>query len=164
MSKQALVDDLQAEKRRWEALLTQIGEAHMDEPGVAADWSMKDIVAHLTGWRKRTVARLQAAQQGEGEPPPPWPAHLQSDDEINAWIYAANHQRSVQEVLADSQQTMQQLVNVITALPEADLLDPYRFPWTEGEALRADMLFAHFHEEHEPDIRAWLAQRKATMM
>lgn len=164
MSKQALLDELQAENQQWVTLLNQIGEAHMAEPGVAGEWSIKDIVAHLTGWRKYTVARLQAAHQGNSEPAPPWPAHLQSDDEINDWIYESNRHLSVQAVLADSAQTFQQLVRVLAALPEADLADPYRFAWTEGAVLSAATLFGHFHEEHEPDIRAWLAQQKTTWM
>lgn len=164
MSKQALLDGLQAENQHWVALLSQIGEAHMADPGVAGDWSLKDIIAHLTGWRKRTVARLQAVQRGDPEPPAPWPAHLQNDDEINAWIYERNRHLSVQEVLADSAETFQQLVRAIAELPEADLTDPHRFTWTEGEVLSAAALFGHFHEEHEPDIRAWLAQQKTTWM
>jgi hypothetical protein len=164
MTKNELLNNLQQEQAHWQALLAQIGVAHMDEPGVADDWSIKDIVAHLTGWRKRTVARLQAEQQGVTTPPPPWPAHLQTDDEINAWIYAENRGRSVQEVLDDSEQTFQQMVRAIEALPAEGLLDPQRFAWTQGEALTAALLFAHFHEEHEPDIRAWLAQQKKTRM
>ena len=84
MTKTALLADLQREQEQWEALLAQIGESRMDQGGVAGEWSIKDIVAHLTGWRRRIVGRLQAAQRSEGEPPPPWPAHLQTDDEINA--------------------------------------------------------------------------------
>jgi len=164
MTKLELLHDLQEENQRWEALLGQIGEAHMDEPGVAEEWSIKDIVAHLTGWRKRTVARLQAAQQGTGDPPPPWPTHLHTDDEINAWIYKTNHQLSVREVLNDSRQTFQKLLSAIEALPEAELLDSQRFAWMEGEPLSAAGLFGHFHEEHEPDMRGWLAQRKQTRM
>jgi hypothetical protein len=28
----------------------------------------------------------------------------------------------------------------------------------EGHPFDADAFFAHFHEEHEPEIRAWLAR------
>ena len=76
MNKSELLHGVREEYRQWEALLNQIGEARMDQPRAAADWSIKDIIAHLTGWRRRTVARLQAAQRGEGEPPSYWPAHL----------------------------------------------------------------------------------------
>ena len=86
--KEQLLDELRDEQAQWEALLSDIGEDHMTQPDVAGGWSIKDIVAHLTGWRRRTVARLQAALRHEPTPPTPWPAQLQTDDEINAWIYA----------------------------------------------------------------------------
>lgn len=160
MTKAKLLADLHREQEQWEALLNQIGETRMDQPDVAGGWSIKDIVAHLTGWRQRTVARLQAAQRGEDDVAVPWPSHLQTDDEINAWLYEANRDRSVHEVLDDSRQVFQQLVAVIEALPEAELLDPQRFPWMQGELLTAEALFGHFHEEHEQDMRAWLARQE----
>src|SRR5690242_5158350 len=58
-SKAHFLQDLKNEQANWEQLLNDIGEAHMTQPGVAGEWSIKDIVAHLTGWRKRTVARFQ---------------------------------------------------------------------------------------------------------
>ncbi|MGH2505096.1 MAG: hypothetical protein ACRDID_21510, partial [Ktedonobacterales bacterium] len=60
-SKAQLLADLRSEQDGFEALLDEVGEQRMIQPGVAGDWSMKDIVAHLTGWRRRSVARFQAA-------------------------------------------------------------------------------------------------------
>ena len=127
----------------------------MTQPAVA-DWSIKDIVAHLTAWRRRTVTRFQAALRHEPAPPPPWPADLQNDDEINAWFYAADRDRPLADVLGDSRDVFAQLAETLGAFPEAELLDPERFPWLEGEPLTAAALFGHFHEEHEADMRAWL--------
>ena len=159
MNKSELLNGVREEYRQWEALLNQIGEARMEQPGAAADWSIKDIIAHLTGWRHRTVARLQAAQRGEGEPPPPWPTQLQTDDEINAWIYESNRDRSVREVLDDSDHVFQQLVAAIEGLPDEVLSDPARhLPWLEAESIKPSDFFGHFHEEHEQDMRAWLAR------
>ena len=159
MEKSELLNGLQEEYRQWEAFLDRIGPARMDQPGVAGPWSVKDIVAHLTGWRRRTVARLQAAQHGEPEPPPPWPSYLHTDDEINAWIYESNHGRSVHEVLDESHQVVQQLLAAIEGLPAEILKDPERhLPWLGGQPISASEFFAHFHEEHEPDMRAWLAR------
>jgi hypothetical protein len=162
MNKSELLDGVRQEYQDWEALLNQIGEARMDQPGAAADWSIKDIVAHLTGWRRRTVARLQAAQRGEGEPPSYWPAHLQADvdlDAINAWIYESNHKRSVREVLDDSHDVFQQMFAAIEGLPDEALNDPARhLPWLETETIQPADFFGHFHEEHEADMRAWLTR------
>lgn len=157
-SKAQLLDSLKAEQAGWEALLRDIGEEHMTQPDVAGGWSIKDIVAHLTGWRRRTVGRFQAALRHEPAPPPEWPAHLHDDDEINAWIYAANRDRPLADVLRESREVFDQLLATFDAFPEAELLDPARFPWLEGTPLSGGELFAHFHEEHEPDMRAWLAR------
>ena len=159
MKKSELLNELQEEYEKWKALLDQIGPARMDLPGVTGHWSIKDIVAHLTGWRRRTVARLQTAQRGEPEPPSPWPANLQTDDEINAWIYESNHERSVGEVLDESHQVFQQLLSAVEGLPDNVLMDVQQsLPWLEGNPLSAAVIFSHFHGEHEPDMRAWLAR------
>jgi hypothetical protein len=159
MKKSDLLNGLQAEYQQWAALLDQIGPARMDQAGVTGHWSIKDIVAHLTGWRRRTVARLQAAQRREPDAPPPWPAHLHTDDEINAWIYEANHGRSVREVLDESAQVFQELLAAIEGLPDEVLIDAQRhLPWLDGQPFSAGGIFAHFHDEHEPDMRAWLAR------
>ena len=84
MKKSELLNWLREKYQQWEIFLDQIGPERMDQGGVNGDWSMKDIVAHLTGWNRWLVARLQAAQRSEPEQPPPWPAHLQTEDEINA--------------------------------------------------------------------------------
>ena len=162
MNKSELLNGVREEYRQWEALLNQIGETRMDQPGAVADWSIKDIIAHLTGWRRRTVARLQAARRGEGEPPSYWPAHLQADvdlDEINAWIYKSNHERPVREVLDESHDVFQQMFAAIEGLPDEVLSDPARYlPWLEVQSIRARDFLAHFHDEHEADMRAWLAR------
>jgi len=41
MTKSALLADLHREQEQWEALLAQIGETRMDQPGVAGEWSTK---------------------------------------------------------------------------------------------------------------------------
>src|SRR5690348_16726306 len=128
-SRAQLLDDLRAKQAGWEALLDEIGEEHMTQPGVAGEWSIADIVAHLTGWRTRTVGRLQAALRHDAPPPPAWPSHLQTDDEINAWIYAANHDRPLADVLRDSRAVFEQLVETLDAFPEAELRDQARFQW-----------------------------------
>jgi hypothetical protein len=159
-SKAQLLSDLQDEQAQWEALLADIGEAHMTQPGVAGQWSIKDIVAHLTAWRRRTVGRFQAALRHEPTPPPPWPPELQTDDEINAWMHASDRDRPLADVLAASRTVFAQLVDTLSAFPEADLLDPSRFDWMGDEPWNGATFFGHFHEEHEPDMRAWLDQKR----
>jgi hypothetical protein len=104
ISKKQLLAEMQSEQAAWLALLDEIGEENMTQPEAASGWSIKDIGAHLTGWRRRTVLRFR-------------------DEQLN---------------------------------------DPQRFPWREGERLTGAFLFGHFHQEHEPDMRAWLSRVKQT--
>ena len=165
MKKSELLNRLQEEYLQWEAFLDQIGEARMDQGGVNGDWSMKDIIAHLTGWNRHLVARLQAAQHGESEPSPHWPAHLQTEDDINAWIYEINRHRSAREVLNESHHVFQQLLAVIEGLPDDVRIEPvhqqgrvYLPIWLGDQRFPAGEFFDHFHDDHEPDVRAWLAR------
>ncbi len=160
LSKTQLLTELNNENASWQALLDDIGEANMTQPEVAGGWSIKDIVAHLTGWRRRTVRRFQAALNHEPDFPPLWPSELQEDDEINAWIYEANRDRPLADVLSDSREVFQQLVAAINAFSDDELQNPQRFEWLEGEPLNGKFVFSHFHEEHKPDMRAWLDKVK----
>ena len=155
-TKDDLLAHIQAEHANWRALVAEVGEERMEQPGPMGDWTFKDLVAHLTGWRERTIRRLEA---GPGrEPTTAWPSHLTEDDEINQWIYEQNRDRPLREVLAEADASHQRLAAAVAALPEEDLTTPGRFAWMEGKPLADGDFFGHLHEEHEPDIRAWLAR------
>ena len=144
MKKAELLQWLQEEQRQWNALLARIAPAQMAQSGVAAHWSMKDLIAHLNGWQTRLISRIQAAQQGQPEPPPLWPAELQGDDAVNAWIYATNHDRPLDDILAESEQQFQQLLAIITDLPDDVRIEAdYRvIPWstfTDPEVARVGL-------------------------
>jgi len=165
ISKKQLLAEMQSEQAAWLALLDEIGEENMTQPEAASGWSIKDIVAHITGWRRRTVLRFRAALDPTVDMTPDYPAELDEDDEvdqINAWIYKANRDRPLADVLNDSREVFQQLVAEVSALSDEQLNDPQRFPWLEGERLTGAFIFGHFHEEHEPDMRAWLSRVKQT--
>jgi hypothetical protein len=159
MKKSELLNWFQTEYQQWKAFLDQIGPARMEQPGVNGDWSIKDMVAHLTGSLPSIIAGIQAAQRGEPEPPPPWPAHLLTDDEINAWIYESNRGRPLRAVMDESQQVFQQLLAVVEGLPDDVRIEPERhLVWLGDQRFPAGEFFDHFHDDHEPDVRAWLAR------
>ena len=157
-----VLDAIAEERVAWSDLVAAVGADRMLEPGPMGDWTFKDLAAHLTGWRERSIVRLEAAARGEQEPPPPWPAELTEDDAINDWIQARSRDRSVSEVLADADASYLRLSQAVQALPDEALWDPAYFPWTEGTPLGQAIVdrsyFGHLHEEHEPDVRAWLKQ------
>lgn len=162
MDKQALLDKVRRETEIWEAFLDEVGEQHMEIPGATGDWTFKDVVAHLSGWRARTIERLQAGQTGKTPIFAEWPAGLVEENEddlqrMNDWLYARNRNRPLSDVLAESRRQYRQLYDALQALPEDELFERNRFAWMHGRPLADVAHFEHFHEEHEPELRRWLA-------
>lgn len=164
MTKTELAGLLRDEQRQWLALLDEIGPQRMEQPGVNGHWSMKDLVAHVTGWNRKLAADMQAAQRGEPDPLPPWPPHLAAEDDINAWIYEHNRARPLQDVLEASQQAFQDIMAVVESLPDdiaIEHLEPaYDLLWVGGKRFWPGEGFGHFHDEHEANVRVWLARQE----
>jgi hypothetical protein len=162
MSKATFLETLQSEREQWEGLLAQPDEAQMVEPGVAGDWSVKDIIAHVTAYERGLVKWLEAASRGELLELPD--LDHPDVDHRNAVIFAANRNRPLQDVLLESSHVFQQLAGLVQAVGEEELIDPQRTEWFvrprwgESRALWkciADDAYNHYHQ-HIPDIRAWL--------
>lgn len=165
MNKSELLDWLQEEHQQWEALLEQIDPARMDQVGVNSLWSFKDLIAHLIPDGLRSIAALKAIQRNAPEPPPPWPAHLQNDDEINEWIYETTRKRTVREILDESHQMFQNLFTVVKELPDDVKIDTvhqgertYYFVCLGDQRVQPGYIFDHFHDDHEQDVRVWLTR------
>lgn len=160
MNKPELLQWLMDEQQKWELLLAAIGETRMEQPGVSGDWSIRDIIMHLTVWQQWLVARLQAAGTGHAAPLPPWGADVTSDDAINAWMAAAQRTRTIRDVLDDAQMVYDHMRATIQALPEAcriEMIDAkYPVIWVQDQRFAPGEFFHHFYEDHAADVRSWL--------
>ena len=162
------IDDEHAQRN---ALLAEIDPSWMETPRAQGDWSFKDVVAHLTEWRQPALDDYRVAMGGPTPPPSAWPYAFEETTEdhddadakievVNEWIYARNHDHPLERVLAESQRQWDDLRQIMTDMPDELLNDPEAFPKLGGHSL-ADTIrngdhFSHFHDEHEPAIRAWI--------
>ena len=160
-SKDQLLERIRTKQQAWRELVAEVGRDRMNEPGPMGEWTFKDLVSHLAGWRNRTIARLEAAGRGEPEPANPWPDGLADDDDdsINAWIHDRDRDRSLDDLLADYDSSFDRLAAAVAALPNDVATNPDFFPWMEGTAVVDGDFFSHLDDEHEPSIREWLATR-----
>ncbi len=153
-------------RARWENMLAEIDEQRMMQPGAMGDWTFKDVVAHLTAWRVRSIQRLEAALTDTEVAPPPWPDFPGTEDEedhvelTNQWIYRENRDKALAEILRESAESWRRFTDLAQAIPEEKLWDRERYAWLKGytvaDAVRGSL--DHFHDEHEEGLRAWIAQ------
>jgi len=165
-----LLARLDFEEVEWKTMLTEFGTDRMEIPGVTGDWTFKDVAAHLNGWRQPYVDNLLAVLHHQPTPELNWPIEVspeETDEEaqiINDWLYEQNHDRPLEEILAESQQQWDDLHTAVNELPDAALYDRDVFSKFGGDSLAEAItnggLFNHFHEEHESILRAWLTQEQ----
>jgi len=153
-----LVGILRTERARWNTLLAQVTPDRMEALGVEGDWSVKELVAHLT-WYEQAVVE-GARQVASGGAFRRRRSAGMSMDEQNAQIAATSRTRTASDILAEADQVFAQLLAVVEACPEDLLNDPRLLglpedmvPWMGV----ANNSYAHYRE-HEPALRAWLAQ------
>jgi hypothetical protein len=161
MDKDTLLRTLHTEREGFEALLKAIGPERMTQPGVDGDYSVKDIVAHLTAYQRWLADWLAAALRGTLPPPS---AMEDADVEArNVLFFALNQDRPLEDVLAESRAVHANLVELIGQVPETDFDDPRRTDWCVvpywkssrplWQALLNDSV-EHFHQ-HRPALEAW---------
>ncbi len=163
MNKTELIEWLKSEQRQWQSLLMQIDERDMGKPGLNDDWSVKDLVAHLTTWHRDHVLCLDAAVKGIPALDPPWPAEITDTDEINVWIFLQNHERRLGDVLQENKQVFEILIEIVKTFPDniqIEVLDAHRVVQFDNQQFSVGYFFDHFHEDHEAQIREWLAKRR----
>jgi len=60
-----LLAALIAGRASWDALLDEVGERRMEESGVVGSWSVKQVIAHITGWERWAAELARAFARGE---------------------------------------------------------------------------------------------------
>jgi hypothetical protein len=129
--------------------------------GVMAGWSAKDLLAHVTAWEAEL---LKAMAQGRAGKRPAY-ADLTAADEdaFNEKWRKEFKKKPLDQVLADLGEVHNHMLRQAAKLEEAELSDPARFAWTDGQPLAAviaDGAPAH-KREHAAQIRAWRSRARA---
>ncbi len=157
MDKQALLAEMQAGRQRLEDVLARLSEQQMLEPALFGTWSIKDWLGHLEYWERRAAEIYLALREGKPVPP----SGYATVDELNNSVYAANRDRPLAEVRRDEENAYRSLLVMVENAPEADMSDPQRFAWSNGQPFSewiAGNSYGHY-EEHWPDLVAWLNKR-----
>ncbi len=153
MNKSELLSTLEASRKKLLAAFDGLADDQLTESGVVGDWSVKDILSHLTAWEAELVKLLAQARQGRR------PAFLDlgETDTLNAKWRQEMKGRLLDQVWADFHGVRRQTLRQLEALNDKDLADPKRYPWLGGKPLGqwiAEQTFEH-EQEHLEHIRRW---------
>jgi hypothetical protein len=153
MTKDELIDLMEASRENFLELLEDLDEDAMVELHGKDHWTVKDTLAHLARWEAELVKLLWQLRQGQR----PTTAHFTgaSVDEVNARWKDEDSSRPLERILADFHGVRNQTIRRLEDYTGRELNDERRYPWLSGKALwqwiAAD---SYEHEaEHIPQLQ-----------
>ncbi len=151
MDKQQVLKNL---GKAWDELKESYAGLSDDElakAGVMGEWSVKDIIAHVTWWEEEALKHLPTILAG-GKPPR-YSVAYGGIDAFNALMTEQKRNLSLPEVLRERDDTHQRLLEFIESAPEDQFGRETRFL----HRLRLDT-YSHYRK-HAEALRQWRGQR-----
>jgi uncharacterized protein (TIGR03083 family) len=136
----AIAERMREEHARLEALLTSFSDEELVQPGRFGEWSVKDMLAHITFWEQRLIAYVNGATESLVQPDEDEQAAI---DRINAGVLAANRARPLAEIRAAFDASYQQTLALAESLSAEDLANEALYGLLAGDT------FEHYREHIE---------------
>lgn len=162
-SKVELIGKILVERRRLEKNLAALTPEQMVVPGVVGEWSVKDIMAHLTAWEKLFLGWYDGGKRGE-VPETPAPGYNWSNYSLlNERIYEENKHRSLEDVRKEFESHYQYTLERIRAIPEEEWFVKNLYEWMEDNVRIARYIQANTGNHYrwaKSMILKWLREKK----
>ena len=165
--KEHILAALREQFQSWEGLLATLSEEQISAPRFDLDWSIKDVMAHLWGWQKISIARMEGGVLDREPQIPKWVMELgdvweEDANQTNARIYQNFHEQPWPRVHQNWREGFLRFLELGNEISERDLLDGDRYPWLKGYSL-AFILVASYdhHQEHFEKLVDWLKEQES---
>ena len=110
VSREELCRHLEGSHSRWEDLLRHIDPTRDIYPG----WTLRQMLAHLTGWDENTIATLTALQ----DPEAPQASAAEDFDEFNARTVSSREGMDFAAIVQEWRSTRNKLVTLLRGMPD----------------------------------------------
>ena len=160
MDRETLQSELEQSRQRLLTLIEDLPDSAFTESGVMADWSLKDILAHISRWEGLCVTMLWKLKQGQHAER----FDIQGQDRIdqlNAKWHQEDKDRPLELVMADFKGLRKQTIRRLQQFQDSELENADVFDELRGEPLWkwvAVDTFEH-EQEHLTAIKRWLDNR-----
>ncbi len=144
-----LLHRLNETRTQIDSLLPNIDAKKEIYPG----WTIKDLLAHITGWDDATIESLRAHVAGR----PPVISAPNGIDEYNDRTVTSRSDLNYDHILNEWRLTRQVLCTIIEQMPEDKFFEPVTLPWgPRGTVTMLVETFRDHENEHGHDIEQWL--------
>ncbi|MBP6015594.1 MAG: DinB family protein [Candidatus Promineofilum sp.] len=150
MKKEQLLDKIEVAWSGLQASIDGLTSPQMIQPGVTGDWSVKDILGHVTTWEEEALKHLPHIL--EGKRPPRYSVLYGGIDAFNALKSVENRALSLGEVRARMDDIHARLVDYVRHAPDEQIATETRF----RRRIRLDS-YSHY-PVHAQAIVAWREQ------
>jgi hypothetical protein len=147
MDKQQLMKRLDKAWVEFKMSYEGLSDAQMTTPGVTGDWSVKDLIAHVTWWEEESLTHLPHIVQGIR--PPRYSVQYGGIDAFNAQMFAHKRELSLADALRQQAETHARLIAYLQGVRDDQLTSETRF----RRRLRLDT-YGHY-PIHTRMIREW---------
>jgi hypothetical protein len=138
-TKEALLSDIQTQRRQLEKNLHALTPAEKVAPGVVGEWSVKDLLAHLVAWEQLLLSWDAAGRASRIPAITPVGLSRAAIAVLNQQIYAQNYARTLEAVQEEFHSSYEQVWAVLQTIPEEEMFTAGRFAWT-GQLTLADYI------------------------
>ena len=133
MNKEEIFDQLDLSRERLLVALEPLPDEAFQQLGVMDNWTLADILAHLTAWESELVTALQRIKQGKN--PARIMAALADVNGYNELRFEENKNRDLGRILDDLQALRLHLEEWLDEFTDQDLNEPNQYPWSKGHRL-----------------------------
>ncbi|GCE51047.1 hypothetical protein EI42_04970 [Thermosporothrix hazakensis] len=142
LRKADMLDQMQHEHDALIASFASMTEDEMQRPGVTDIWSVKDLLAHLTGWEQLFLYWYRAGLRG-ARPATPAPGFSWSWEDLHALntrLFEAHRDEPTSTILRAFYRSYEQIYRTVAGMSEEEIHAKDRYawaaPWTLGDYIR----------------------------
>lgn len=152
----ALLDQIRTDRAKLEATLARVPADRLEQPGAMGDWTVKDVLAHVTAWERRLDEWLAANQR------PPLSGEI--IEQLNQERYQQDRHRPLASIQADFDTVHQTVIQRITHFLGDNIETHLPVEGREGPGVPAWRLIAactYLHyQEHIELLDHWLSHHE----
>jgi hypothetical protein len=141
-TKAQLLEAMQSEHAALDKVLAALTPEQMTSVSHATQWSIKDVLVHLTAWEQMCLGWYKAGRRGQTPHLPAEGFNWAQIPALNRQIYEAHRASPLAEVRQQYHASYQHMLKTVQAIREEELFTLRLYAWTNKNALAAYFISA----------------------